>query len=163
MGTVKRQSRGLPLVDLFLVATLILLIIVAMAIPHVDRSRMAANQASAVGALRAIDTAETGYASPYHTGYSPTLAALGPPLSGNGTASAAGLIDSALASGSKWGYRFVYSATPDATGRNSTYSVNANPIVAGTTGVNYYYTDQTGVIRQNSTREASASDSPLGG
>src|SRR5207245_4038874 len=97
MGTVKRQSRGLPLVDLFLVATLILLIIVAMAIPHVDRSRMAANQASAVGALRTIDTAETGYASAYHTGYSPTLAALGPPLSGNGTASAAGLIDCALA------------------------------------------------------------------
>jgi len=88
---------------------------------------------------------------------------LGPPLSGNGTASAAGLIDSALASGTKTGYRFVYSATADATGRYSTYSVNANPTVPGTTGMNYYYSDQTGVIRQNSTRQASASDSPLGG
>jgi len=68
MGSVKRQSRGLPLVDLLLLATPILLIIVPMAIPHVDRSRMPANQASAVGALRTIDTAETAYASAYHSG-----------------------------------------------------------------------------------------------
>ena len=30
-------------------------------------------------------------------------------------------------------------------------------------GTNYYYTDQTGVIRQNSAQAASASDPPVGG
>ena len=76
---------------------------------------------------------------------------------------AAGVIPSDLAAGNKQGYSFVYAATADSSGRYNTYSVNANPVTVGTTGTNYYFTDQTAVIRQNSTQQASASDPPIGG
>ena len=81
-------------------------------------------------------------------------------LSGIGTA---GSNDSALVS-SKSGYNFTYSAAAtDSNGKIDSYSITATPIQAGTTGTNYYYTDQSGVIRQNSTAVAGSTDSPLAG
>ncbi len=158
-----RNSRGFSLIELLIVVAIIL-IIAAIAIPNLLRSRIAANQASAVSSLRFLNTAEVTYASTYTTGFSPTLAALGPPASGsNPTASAAGLIDSVLAAGTKSGYSFSYAATAGSTGRYDIYTINANPTTVGTTGQNYYFTDQTNVIRQNATGTASASDSPVGG
>jgi type IV pilus assembly protein PilA len=159
---MKKDSRGFSLIELLIVVAIIL-IIAAIAIPNLLKSRIAANQASAIGSLRTINTAELMYSSTYNTGYSSSLQALGPPASGNGTASAAGMITSDLASGSKQGYSFVYAATADASGRYNSYTVNANPITVGTTGTNYFFTDQTGVYRQNSTQQASASDPPIGG
>jgi hypothetical protein len=68
-----------------------------------------------------------------------------------------------LALGSKSGYSFVYSAGgADSTGRINTYSFTAVPI-STSTGTNYYFTDQSGVIRQNSTTTASSTDSPIAG
>ncbi len=138
-----------------------LLIIAAIAIPNLLKARMAANQASAVGSLRTIDSSEIIYQTTYNRGYSPTLAALGPPASGAATASAAGMIDSVLASGTKAGYSFVYSTTADTTGRYNAYTVNANPLTVGTTGINYYFTDETGVIRQARDRPADKDSPPL--
>lgn len=157
-----RKGSGFSLIELLIVVAIIL-IIAAIAIPNLLKSRIAANQASAVGSLRTINTGEVAYASTYNTGYSPTLAALGPPASGNATAAAAGIIDSVLSAGSKSGYSFVYSTTADTTGRYNTYTLNGNPLTVGTTGTNYYFTDHTGVIRQNSTQAAAATDSPIGG
>jgi hypothetical protein len=123
-----------------------------------------AYQASAVGSLRTLNTAEITYSSTYNQGFSASLADLAPGTAATPTAEAAGLIDSVLASGEKSGYRFVYSAGPrDANGRIDTYTITASPIKPGATETNYYYTDQTGVIRQNSTGPASATDSPLAG
>jgi hypothetical protein len=34
--------------------------------------------------------------------------------------------------------------------------------VSKSTGTQYYYTDETGVIRQNSTTNAASTDSPVG-
>jgi type IV pilus assembly protein PilA len=158
---MRKDARGFSLIELLIVVAIIL-IIAAIAIPNLLRSRIAANQASAVGSLRTINTAEITYASTYNAGFSPDLASLGPPGGATPTASLAGLIDSVLAAGVKSGYSFPYTATSVA-GRIDTYDLHANPTTPGTTGTNYYFTDHTGVIRQNSTGTATATDSPIGG
>jgi type IV pilus assembly protein PilA len=159
---MRKDSRGFSLIELLIVVAIIL-IIAAIAIPNLLRSRIAANQASAVGSLRTINTAEITYASTYNSGYSGSLTDLAPPTGTTPTASAAGLIDSVLAAGVKSGYSFTYAPGASVGGRYDTYTLNANPVTAGTTGTNYYFTDHSGVIRQNSTGTASSSDSPLAG
>lgn len=90
------------------------------------------------------------------------MIALGPP-SGSATpgANAAGLIDDVLAAGTKYGYQFTYSAgEKDAEGRVTTYSIQADPLTSST-GTSHYFTDQTGVIRQEETRPANAESPPI--
>lgn len=160
---MRDDSKGFSLIEL-LVVVAIILIIAAIAIPSLLRSRMAANQASAVASLRTINTGELTYASTFNAGYSSTLVALGPPASGDSTPSAAGVIDSVLASGTKSGYSFTYAVTAqDANNNVTAYSLTADPTTVGTTGQNYYFTDQTAVVRQNTSATASSSDSPIGG
>jgi len=160
---MKNSSKGFSLIELLIVVAIIL-IIAAIAIPNLLRSRIAANQASAVGSLRTLNTSEITYSSTFNVGFTADLTSLGPTAGGgNPTSTAAGLIDSVLATGSKSGYSFTYSPGPsDSTGRIQTYSFTAVPITSST-GTNYYYTDQSGVIRQNSTTTAASTDSPIAG
>jgi prepilin-type N-terminal cleavage/methylation domain-containing protein len=157
---MKTHPKGFSLIELLIVVAIIL-IIAAIAIPNLLQSRIAANQASAVESCRAINDAQIKYASTYNTGYSTDLVSLGgtatPP-----TASAAGLIAPVLSEGAKSGYNFTYTAgAPDESGKINTYTLTAEPISVGTTGTNRYFTDQSGVIRQNSTGPATASSPPL--
>lgn len=169
----RRSSAGFSLIELLIVVAIIL-IIAAIAIPNFLRSRAAANQASAIGSLRTLNTAEYTYASTYDLGYSATLGYLGPGVAGvPADATQAGIIDdvlsgrSAYGSGtmasSKSGYQFTYSPGVVIGGRIESYVFHADPLNRGVTGTNSYFVDQTGVIRQNNTTSASAADSPLSG
>lgn len=155
-----RRDQAFSLIELLIVVAIIL-IIAAIAVPSLLRSKIAANQASAIESLRVIGTSEVTYAAIYGTGYSTTLAQMGPVQPGAvATASAAGLIDDLLANGSKSGYSFTYTPTLlDTTGRYNGYIVLANPVIAGTTGVDFYYEDETHLIRMNTTAPAGSTDS----
>jgi type II secretory pathway pseudopilin PulG len=141
------------------------LIIAAIAIPNLLHSRLAANQTSAVGSLRTLNTAAITYSETYNLGYPPGISVLGLARGGgNPSATAAELIDEALASGTKSGYVFTYTpGEKDSAGKITTYTIRADPVVPGNTGVNHYFTDQTGVIRQESNRPANAESTPLAG
>jgi len=160
---MRQRNEGFSLIELLIVVAIIL-IIAAIAIPNLLRSRIAANQASAVASCRGVSSSELTYLSMYSAGYAPSLSSLGPPVSGSQpSASAADLVDGPLASGNKSGYAFVYSAgSLDSQGRYQSYTVNANPIDSGITGDLHYFTDESNVIRANATTTASLSDSPIG-
>ena len=165
---MRNSTNGFSLTEL-LIAVAIVLIIAAIVIPNLHRSRVTGTVFSAVGCLRTLNTAEATYYSTYGVGYSLTLGDLAPPDPGKSpTSTAAGLIDSVLAGGSKSGYSFTYwPGTTDSTGRIKVYQITAVPIPNSTPtnywGTNYYYTDQSGVIRQNSTTTATSTDSPIAG
>jgi prepilin-type N-terminal cleavage/methylation domain-containing protein len=106
---MRNEHKGFSLIELLIVVAIIL-IIAAIAVPNFLRSKIAANQSSAVGSLRSLNTACIAYTTTY--GQFPAgLTNLGP-LGSGGTASStsADLIDSALAAGIKSGYTFTYTA-----------------------------------------------------
>jgi prepilin-type N-terminal cleavage/methylation domain-containing protein len=152
-----KKQKGFSLIELLMVVAIIL-IIAAIAIPNLLRSRMAANEASAVGSLRTINTAAVTYSSTYPSvGYPPSLAALG--TSGTASSASADLIDNVLASGTKSGYAFTF--TPGAGTPSNGYSVTANAVAQGTSGTRGFYTDQSGVIRYAPANGATSASSPL--
>ena len=71
-----RAARGFSLIEL-LVVVAVILIIAAIAIPNFLRSKMRANEASAVSSLRSITTADVVYSTTYGVGYSPSLGVAG--------------------------------------------------------------------------------------
>ena len=158
-----RASSGFSLVELLLVVAVILTI-AAIAIPNFIRSRMRANEAAAVHNARNITTAETVYSTTYGIGYSSILGKLGPPPGGSPAVDAnnAGLIDEVLAAGTKSGYRFSYTAIdPDGDGKMDVFTLNADPLVPGSTGDRYFFTDQSAIIHFSTSGPARATDPPI--
>jgi type IV pilus assembly protein PilA len=154
----RHSSPGFSLLELIIVVALIL-IITAIAIPNLQRSKMSANEASAVGSLRTLNGACTVYSSTWGTGFPVSLANMGPatPV----TSTSAGLIDPLLAAGTKSGYTFTYVSSAPQGGKILTYTVNGNPSVPGQTGTRYFFTDSTGVIRYNYGSAASVASTPI--
>jgi len=160
---MRNKQKGFSLIELLIVVAIIL-IIAAIAIPNLIRSRMAANEASAVASIRTINTAEVIYSTTYAvpTLFSANLGDLGdragtcatvPPVATN-----ACLIDNVLATAvaapGKSGYMFIYATAAG-------YSINANPVQPGSSGVRGFYADQTLVIRAANPAPATVASAPL--
>jgi len=154
---MRSREDGFSLIELLIVVAIIL-IIAAISVPNLLRSRMAANEASAVGSLRTINTACIAYSTTFG-GFPSTLSNLG--SAGAVTSTSADLIDNVLAGGTKTGYTFTYTPGPVAGGIIPVYTLTASPVVAGQTGQRYFYTDQSAVIRFNVSAIATESDAPL--
>src|SRR5271154_3348295 len=103
---MNKKQKGFSLIELLIVVAIIL-IIAAIAIPNLLRSRMAANEASAVGSVRTINTAAITFNSPYGDGFPPSLAAIGTTGTAAVSCSNAELLDSVLTGGTKSGYTFT--------------------------------------------------------
>ena len=157
-----KKQKGFSLIELLIVVAIIL-IIAAIAIPNLLRSRMAANEASAVGSLRTINTAEVTYSTTYPSIGFAALAPLGgaAPCT-TATSAGACLIDDVLSTvGTKSGYVFTIA---NLTGAPIivTYSSLAKPSVVGQSGQRAFCSDQSGVIRYNAGGTAcTTSDSAL--
>jgi prepilin-type N-terminal cleavage/methylation domain-containing protein len=155
----QKQQKGFSLIELLIVVAIIL-IIAAIAIPNLLRSKMSANESSAVATLRTLNTSAVAYSTAYGN-YPPSLASLGPIASGGTpTSTTADLVDSVLGQdpATKAGYTFVYAGTGSPT---SSYTITATPLTVGSTGQRGFFTNQTGVIRADPSGAATSASTPI--
>ena len=143
-----KKQKGFSLIELLIVVAIIL-IIAAIAIPNLLRSRIAANESSAVGSLRSINTGEVTYSSTYPAqGFADTLAKLGPGAGPPATSVNASLLDAVVGCAAmpclKSGYALAL-ASPGATPR-VTFVSSAVPQNAGQSGQRTFCSSADGVI-----------------
>ena len=144
---------GLVLNIISAVALVPVLIIAAIAIPNLLAARRAANEGSAINALRNIHTAEMSYQATAGRGYFGTLAEL----------ERQNLITTQLASGTRNGYKFDVDPTLKDFEGHPAFMAVAVPKDYPSTGKRSFFIDETGVIcgEDNHGLEASRNAPPL--
>ena len=144
---MRKNQKGFSLIELLIVVAIIL-IIAAIAIPNLLRSRMSANEASAVGSVRLLVTCSIGFQTGHpDVGYPNNAMELAPVAFGG----IDGCIDEVLAAAAslgapKSGYNFNYVSVA-VLGLNTTFTLQGFPSDCGRTGQRTYFTDDSGVVR----------------
>jgi prepilin-type N-terminal cleavage/methylation domain-containing protein len=152
-----KAKKGFSLIELLIVVAIIL-IIAAIAIPNLLRSKMSANEAAAVSVLRNIHNSQATYINQFSNsvGYADTLVKLGPgtPCDQTHACLVDFLVGCTAEPCPKSGYTFFL--TSDSTAAPITdYAATATPLSWNNSGSKNFCTADDGVIRSEKVASAS--------